>query len=168
MRDDVMRLRSSSLWEGQPPGRASPRTAPLKSTLVDQYLSFQSRCLPLHPLQTSSIPSFFRELSRRVNASLLDSIVLNIASSILAPLARWSSVLFAIMDTPASVKSASKLGSSVSSGTKRKRATEPKFYGVRIGHQPGIYSTWADCLQNTKGFKKPECMHLIASMLSFC
>ncbi|KAL8841790.1 MAG: hypothetical protein Q9170_000823 [Blastenia crenularia] len=55
------------------------------------------------------------------------------------------------MEETASLKSA---GTSVSAGTKRKRAADPKFYAVRIGHQPGIYHTWADCLEQVKGFKK--------------
>ncbi|KAL8799152.1 MAG: hypothetical protein Q9200_007611 [Gallowayella weberi] len=46
-------------------------------------------------------------------------------------------------------------GTSVSAaGTKRKRGTDPKFYAVRAGHRPGIYHTWADCLEQVKGFKK--------------
>ncbi|KAL8691655.1 MAG: hypothetical protein Q9224_004127 [Gallowayella concinna] len=58
------------------------------------------------------------------------------------------------MDEIASLKSASQAGTSLSAGTKRKRAADPKFYAVRTGHQPGIYHTWADCLEQVKGFKK--------------
>ncbi|KAL8952370.1 MAG: hypothetical protein Q9222_001706 [Ikaeria aurantiellina] len=58
------------------------------------------------------------------------------------------------MEDTASLKSASPVGTSISNGTKRKRATDPKFYAVRAGHQPGIYHTWADCLEQVKGFKK--------------
>ncbi|KAL9026307.1 MAG: hypothetical protein Q9196_005011 [Gyalolechia fulgens] len=58
------------------------------------------------------------------------------------------------MEETTSLKSASPAGTSVSAGTKRKRAAEPKFYAVRIGHRPGIYHTWADCLEQVKGFKK--------------
>ncbi|KAL8867227.1 MAG: hypothetical protein Q9174_005800 [Haloplaca sp. 1 TL-2023] len=46
------------------------------------------------------------------------------------------------------------VGTSVSAGTKRKRAADPKFYAVRVGHRPGVYHTWADCLEQVKGFKK--------------
>ncbi|KAI4258000.1 MAG: hypothetical protein LQ352_001390 [Teloschistes flavicans] len=58
------------------------------------------------------------------------------------------------MEETASVNSASQAGTNLSAGTKRKRAAEPKFYAVRVGFQPGIYHTWADCLEQVKGFKK--------------
>ena len=61
------------------------------------------------------------------------------------------------MDDVASVKSASPAGTTASTGTKRKRAAEPKFYAVRVGNRPGIYHTWADCLEQVKGFKKATC-----------
>lgn len=34
---------------------------------------------------------------------------------------------------------------------------EPKFYAVRAGHNPGIYHTWSDCLEQVRGFKKALC-----------
>ncbi|KAI9703914.1 MAG: hypothetical protein M1820_005696 [Bogoriella megaspora] len=40
-----------------------------------------------------------------------------------------------------------------SAGTKRKREAPAKFYSVRVGHNPGIYHSWADCLEQVKGFK---------------
>ena len=52
----------------------------------------------------------------------------------------------------------SQIASSLSSGTKRKRATEPKFYAVRTGNRPGVYTTWADCLSQVTGFKNALCM----------
>ncbi|KAL8712875.1 MAG: hypothetical protein Q9220_003083 [cf. Caloplaca sp. 1 TL-2023] len=58
------------------------------------------------------------------------------------------------MEETTSLKSASQAGTSLSNGTKRKRTTDPKFYAVRAGHQPGIYHTWSDCLEQVKGFKK--------------
>ncbi|KAI4206965.1 MAG: hypothetical protein LQ346_000797 [Caloplaca aetnensis] len=58
------------------------------------------------------------------------------------------------MEETVSLRSASPAGTSVSAGTKRKRAADPKFYAVRAGHQPGIYHTWADCLEQVKGFKQ--------------
>ncbi|KAI4199651.1 MAG: hypothetical protein LQ350_004442 [Teloschistes chrysophthalmus] len=58
------------------------------------------------------------------------------------------------MEETASVNSASQAGTNVSAGTKRKRGAEPKFYAVRVGFRPGIYHTWADCLEQVKGFKK--------------
>jgi hypothetical protein len=42
-------------------------------------------------------------------------------------------------------------------GVKRKRPTESKFYTVRIGHRPGIYHTWPECLAQVKGFKGAIC-----------
>ncbi|KAK4580459.1 hypothetical protein LTR86_000662 [Recurvomyces mirabilis] len=39
-------------------------------------------------------------------------------------------------------------------GTKRKRDAQVKFYAVRIGKTPGIYSTWNDCLDQVRGFPK--------------
>ena len=61
------------------------------------------------------------------------------------------------MDDMASIKSSSPAGTSASNGTKRKRSTDPKFYAVRVGYQPGVYSTWIDCLEQVKGFKKAMC-----------
>ncbi|OJD20048.1 hypothetical protein AJ78_00064 [Emergomyces pasteurianus Ep9510] len=40
-----------------------------------------------------------------------------------------------------------------SSGAKRKRTAEPKFYAVKFGFQPGVYHTWNDCLTQVTGFK---------------
>ncbi|EEH37565.1 ribonuclease H [Paracoccidioides lutzii Pb01] len=42
---------------------------------------------------------------------------------------------------------------SQTSGVKRKRTAEPKFYAVKFGFQPGIYHTWNDCLTQVTGFK---------------
>lgn len=61
------------------------------------------------------------------------------------------------MDDTVSVKSTSQAGTSASNGTKRKRSTDPKFYAVRVGYQPGVYQTWRDCLEQVKGFKKSIC-----------
>ena len=48
----------------------------------------------------------------------------------------------------------------VGTTSKRKRASETKFYTVRSGHRPGIYNTWAECLEQVKGFKGAVCMFL--------
>ncbi len=61
------------------------------------------------------------------------------------------------MDETASIKSASPAGTTASNGTKRKRDNMPKFYAVRVGYRPGVYHTWADCLEQVKGFKKATC-----------
>ncbi|KAI5367895.1 Putative ribosomal protein L9/RNase H1 [Septoria linicola] len=41
-------------------------------------------------------------------------------------------------------------------GTKRKRESKSmlKFYAVRTGKTPGIYHTWAECLDQVRGFPK--------------
>ncbi|SMR63049.1 unnamed protein product [Zymoseptoria tritici ST99CH_3D1] len=39
-------------------------------------------------------------------------------------------------------------------GVKRKRETAPKFYAVRVGKEPGIYHSWAECLDQVRGFPK--------------
>ncbi|MCJ1403192.1 hypothetical protein MMC11_006415 [Xylographa trunciseda] len=57
------------------------------------------------------------------------------------------------VDDAASTKSGSTTYTTASSGTKRKRIVEPKFYSVRVGHSPGIYHSWNECLSQVKGFK---------------
>lgn len=44
-----------------------------------------------------------------------------------------------------------------SSGTKRKRGTEPKFYAVKVGKTPGIYHSWHDCLEQVTKYKGASC-----------
>ncbi|KXT05891.1 hypothetical protein AC578_391 [Pseudocercospora eumusae] len=41
-------------------------------------------------------------------------------------------------------------------GTKRKRDSKAqlKFYAVRVGKEPGIYHSWAECLDQVRGFPK--------------
>ena len=58
--------------------------------------------------------------------------------------------------TANSAKSSS-VKSATSSGTKRKRGNEPKFYAVKVGMKPGIYSTWPDCFQQINGYKHALC-----------
>lgn len=57
-----------------------------------------------------------------------------------------------------SVNATSPVSIASSVGTKRKRG-EPKFYAVRVGHNPGVYHSWAECLEQVKGFKKATCEH---------
>ncbi|KAK4542734.1 hypothetical protein LTR36_006306 [Oleoguttula mirabilis] len=45
-------------------------------------------------------------------------------------------------------------GPAPAAGTKRKRDAALKFYAVRVGKQPGIYHTWAECLDQVRGFPK--------------
>jgi ribonuclease HI len=49
------------------------------------------------------------------------------------------------------------MSSNASSGTKRKRGSEMKFYAVRAGQTPGIYHSWADCKEQITGFKGAVC-----------
>ncbi|MCJ1360701.1 MAG: hypothetical protein MMC33_010710 [Icmadophila ericetorum] len=56
-------------------------------------------------------------------------------------------------DDGASIRSASPAATITSTGMKRKRAADPKFYAVRVGIQPGIYHSWKECLEQVKGFK---------------
>lgn len=32
-----------------------------------------------------------------------------------------------------------------------------KYYAVRAGHTPGVYTVWADCQENITGFKGAQC-----------
>lgn len=48
-----------------------------------------------------------------------------------------------------------------SSGSKRKRNGENKFYAVRAGHKTGVFLTWADCYEQIKGFKGAICMYCL-------
>lgn len=45
---------------------------------------------------------------------------------------------------------------STTSSGKRKRNAGPAFYAVRVGRQPGVYYSWADCEAQIKGMKA-EC-----------
>lgn len=56
-----------------------------------------------------------------------------------------------------STKSQSPTGTASSGGSKRKRDTELKLYAVRVGHKPGVYFSWSDCLAQVKGFKNATC-----------
>lgn len=56
--------------------------------------------------------------------------------------------------------------SNASSGTKRKRANEPKFYAVKDGRKPGIYANYNDCLEQVKGFKGAVCASIPSSSSS--
>ena len=67
------------------------------------------------------------------------------------------STLFLTMENTSPLESTSAPESAVSHGNKRKRGSDIKFYAVRIGYKPGVYSTWADCLEQVKGFKKAIC-----------
>jgi hypothetical protein len=53
---------------------------------------------------------------------------------------------------------ASPAASTPTAGTKRKRTSDQKFYAVREGKKPGIYSTWEECLSQVTGHKGASCM----------
>lgn len=40
---------------------------------------------------------------------------------------------------------------------KRKRADAPKFYAVHVGRKPGVYDTYAECIDQVKNFKNGKC-----------
>ncbi|KAI9679190.1 MAG: hypothetical protein M1817_005209 [Caeruleum heppii] len=74
-------------------------------------------------------------------------------------MATWASSSSQVSSNPAglggsSAKSASPISPTSSTGNKRKRMSDVKFYAVRDGHTPGIYYSWKDCLQQVKGFKR--------------
>lgn len=51
----------------------------------------------------------------------------------------------------------------MSSGSKKRKISEvaaTKYYAVRAGHTPGVYTVWADCQQNITGFKGAQCTFL--------
>ncbi|KAI1179682.1 hypothetical protein F4777DRAFT_533615, partial [Nemania sp. FL0916] len=44
--------------------------------------------------------------------------------------------------------------------TNKKRkldANTQKYYAVRAGNQPGVYLTWAECQEQTAGFRGASC-----------
>jgi hypothetical protein len=40
---------------------------------------------------------------------------------------------------------------------KASSAAEPKFYGVKAGKVPGVYTLWSDCQEMITGFKGASC-----------
>jgi hypothetical protein len=57
----------------------------------------------------------------------------------------------------------------MSSASKKRKfgdVTPPtKYYAVRAGHKPGVYSNWADCQANITGFKGASCKPSIHAYL---
>ena len=58
--------------------------------------------------------------------------------------------------------STKKLGASSTAGTKRKLGADKsiqatKYYAVRAGRTPGVYSTWTECQHQTAGFRGASC-----------
>jgi hypothetical protein len=45
------------------------------------------------------------------------------------------------------------------SSLKRKRGNDHKFYAVKVGKTPEIYHSWADCIDQVKGFPGAVCMY---------
>ncbi|KAK4133852.1 hypothetical protein BT67DRAFT_32547 [Trichocladium antarcticum] len=55
---------------------------------------------------------------------------------------------------PSTDRNAAPASTAEPSSRKRKMdATEQKYYAVRAGHKPGIYTSWAICQQQISGFK---------------
>ena len=60
---------------------------------------------------------------------------------------------------PSSSKKATPAATAEPPSKKRKMdATEQKYYAVRAGFKPGVYTTWAICQQQITGFKGAQCM----------
>lgn len=36
-------------------------------------------------------------------------------------------------------------------------ASTQKYYAVRAGNKPGVYMTWAECQEQTAGFRGASC-----------
>lgn len=68
----------------------------------------------------------------------------------------FTSVNASIPAAPSAAVEAGPVSAEAPAGTKRKRETKtaPKFYGVRVGKQPGIYHSWAECLDQVRGYPK--------------
>lgn len=62
----------------------------------------------------------------------------------------------AVNPTPAHQPAAPPPAPAPTAGTKRKRESKSalKFYAVRVGKEPGIYHSWAECLDQVRGFPK--------------
>lgn len=57
-------------------------------------------------------------------------------------------------------KSASQPANTTTAKTSRKRkmdADSQKYYAVRAGVKPGVYLTWAECQEQTAGFRGASC-----------
>lgn len=48
---------------------------------------------------------------------------------------------------------------SPSGSKKRKTDNVQKFYAVQVGFTPGVYTTYAECAQQTAGFKGALCKY---------
>lgn len=59
---------------------------------------------------------------------------------------------------PTGSKAAPDSGSQPPSKKRKMDVAEPKYYAVRAGFKPGVYSTWAICQQQISGFKGAQCM----------
>jgi viroplasmin and RNaseH domain-containing protein len=47
--------------------------------------------------------------------------------------------------------------SNPASSKKRKVETGPKYYAVKAGFEPGVYTQYSDCQRQTAGFKGAIC-----------
>ncbi len=75
--------------------------------------------------------------------------------------AGFLTVSLACLDTPDMPPPQSKaaLVKAAESASKKRKldATEQKYYAVRAGFKPGVYTTWAICQQQITGFKGAQC-----------
>lgn len=82
-----------------------------------------------------------------------------IANSLRQPRAFWPKIFSGVRNSfTFNMATSVDPDSSTTSGLKRKRDAGSKFYAVRVGHKPGIYHSWSDCLAQVKGFKGAACM----------
>lgn len=59
---------------------------------------------------------------------------------------------------PADDAKSEKSAKTTTSSLKRKRGNDLKFYAVKVGKVPEIYHSWADCIDQVKGFPGAICM----------
>lgn len=70
---------------------------------------------------------------------------------------------------PTTHKKAAPAAAAEPASKKRKvDATEQKYYAVRAGFKPGVYTTWAICQQQITGFKGAQCAFVVKANVPVC
>lgn len=73
------------------------------------------------------------------------------------------------LNMPSTNKHAAPVAAADHSSKKRKMdAAEQKYYAVRAGFKPGVYTSWAICQQQITGFKGAQCPSPLVSPTSSC
>ena len=140
-----------------PRWRATVRAARPSSTLKQRhnYLQYRNLLYACRTRKSGHLPNLVRIL-RPLNISPYDSATCSMTGPSSSPpmsSARSSATSNGAVTNPSHSPTSANFATA---GTKRKRG-EPKFYSVQVGHQPGIYHTWADCFAQIKGFKRATC-----------